>query len=48
MVLKSNGFPFGSKYYIQITGAAMGKPTIPNYANLFINNLRSFIQIDRQ
>ena len=38
MILKSNAFRFGNGYYRQITGAAMGTPMTPNYANLFMDN----------
>ena len=39
MILKSNAFRFGSEYYRQITGIAIG--TIePNYANSFMENFQ--------
>ena len=38
LVLQSNAFRFGDKFYQQIKGTAMGTPMAPNYANLFMDN----------
>ena len=36
ILLHNNVFEFDSKLYKQITGAAMGSPPIPSYANIFM------------
>ena len=43
LVLKSNIFRFGSRYYKQMNGCAMGTPMAPNVANLFMSKLESKI-----
>ena len=41
LVLQSNVFRFGSNFYHQINGKAMGSPMAPNYANLFMASLET-------
>ena len=36
MSLKNNDFTFDDKWYLQISGTAMGKKFAPNYANVFM------------
>ena len=37
VVLQSNVFRFGTSFYSQIKGTAMGTPMAPNYANIFMD-----------
>ena len=46
MILKLNAFRIGKEYYRQITGAAMGTPMTPNYANLFMDNFEQTLPLD--
>ena len=43
LVLKSNIFKFGTAFYQQIKGTAMGTPMAPNYANLFMDKFETNI-----
>jgi hypothetical protein len=41
LTLERNCFEFNSKYYVQITGTAMGTAMAPSYANLFMHELET-------
>ena len=41
LILKCNVFRFGTSYYSQIKGTAMGTPMAPNYANLFMDRFEN-------
>lgn len=41
LILSCNYFRFGNKYFLQIMGTAMGTPTAPNFANLFMAKLEN-------
>ena len=46
LVLRSNIFRFGNRFYRQIKGTAMGTPMAPNYANLFMDKFERGILDD--
>ena len=43
MILTSNCFKFGKKFYHQIKGTAMGTPMAPGYANVFMGRVEKLL-----
>ena len=41
MILQKNCFEFNDKFYLQISGTAMGTAMAPSYANLFMSDLET-------